>query len=447
MSCASGLAVICLAELTASAVFAQAPGLKIGTGTSVVTPFLEESMAGYYYPRSAEGVHDDLYAKAMVFDDGRAQMVWVASDTIHVTRPAVEEARRRIQKQLGIPASHILISAIHSHTGPEITPEYAMTLGHRIADAVVTAHGRMSAARLFVATEQEPSLPHYRRYLMKDGTVVTNPGFLNPGIVKPMGEIDPRVPVLFAEDDRGAPLATWVNYSMHLDTVGGTWISADYAYYLGRMLAKLKGPDMLTVFTIGAAGNINHWDVRRPGPQRGYGEAQRLGEVLGAAVVKAYAHMEPVEPPRIHALSGIVHLSTQKVTRDDVAQAKKVLAIPPEQGVDFTLERVKATRVMDVVNRKGEDLAAEVQILSVGAVAIVGIPGEFFVELGNEIQRKSPFANTFIVALANDNIGYIPTRAAFEQGAYEPTCAMMAPGGGERLVAKAIELLQELKRQ
>jgi len=436
-----------VAWLAASSACAQAPRLKIGTGASVITPFLEQSMAGYYYPRSAEGVHDDLYAKAMVFDDGRNQMVWVACDTIHVLRPAVDDARLRIRKQLGIPASHILISATHSHTGPEFTPDYVAMVGHRIADAVVSAHGRMSAARLFVATGREPSLPHYRRYLMKDGAVVTNPGFLNPNIVKPMGEIDPRVPVLFAEDDRGAPLATWVNYSMHLDTVGGTWISADYAYYLGRMLARLKGPDMLTFFTIGAAGNINHWDVRRPGPQRGYGEAQRLGEVLGAAVVKAYAHIEAVEPPRIRALSGIVHLATQQATPADVAQAKKVLAIPPEQGVDFTLERVKATRVMDVVNRKGEDLAAEVQVMSIGAVAIVAIPGEFFVELGNEIQRKSPFANTFIVELANDNIGYIPTRAAFEQGAYEPTSAMMAPGGGERLVAKAIELLQELKRQ
>jgi hypothetical protein len=442
MSCAGGLVVLSVAGL-----FAQAQPLKIGTGTSVVTPFLEQSMAGYYYPRSAEGVHDDLYAKAMVFDDGRDQMVWVACDTIHVTRLAVEEAKRRIQQQLGIPAGHVLISATHSHTGPEFTPDYVAMIGHRIADAVVTAHGRMGAARLFVAIEQESSLPHYRRYLMKDGSVVTNPGFLNPSIVKPMGEIDPRVPVLYAEDGRGAPLATWVNYSMHLDTVGGSWISADYAYYLGRMLAKLKGPDMLTVFTIGAAGNINHWDVRRPGPQRGYGEAERLGEVLGAAVAKAYTHIEPVEPPRIHALSGIVHLSTQEVTPDDVAQAKKVLAVPPEQGVDFTLERVKATRVMDIVNRKGEDLAAEVQVLSIGPVAIVGVPGEFFVELGNEIQRKSPFANTFIVALANDNIGYIPTRAAFAQGAYEPTSAMMAPGGGERLVAKAVEMLQGLKRQ
>jgi neutral ceramidase len=435
-----------VAMLLAQAVLAQAPALRIGVGAGVITPFLDQPLAGYFYPRTGEGVHDDLYAKALVFDDGRDQIVLVACDTVSVARSAVDDARRRIQKQLGIPADHILISATHSHTGPEFTPEYLAMLGHRIADVAVTAHGRKGRARLFVANESEPSLPHYRRYFMKDGTVVTNPGFLNANVVKPAGDIDPRVSVLFAEDDRGTPLVTWVNYSMHLDTVGGTWISADYPYFLGRMLAKLKGLDMLTVFTIGAAGNINHWDVRRPGPQRGLAEAQRLGEVLGAAVVKAYTHLDPVAA-KVGALSTTIRLPLRKVTPADVAAARKILAVPPPRDVDFILERVSATRTVGIADRKGEDIVAELLALALGPVAIVGIPGELFVELGLEIQQKSPFAQTVVVALANDDIGYIPTRAAFEQGGYEPTSSPIVPGSGERIAAKAVELLKDLKRQ
>lgn len=250
--------------LLGSVALAQAPSLKIGRGASVITPFLDQPLAGYYYPRSAEGVHDDLYAKAVVFDDGVHELALVACDTVSVARSAVEDARRRIEKRLGIPPDYVLISATHSHTGPELTPEYVETLGRRIADAVVTAHGRKSIARLYVTTEQESALPHYRRYWMRDGTVVTNPGFLNPDVVKPAGEIDPRMPVLFAEDGEGAPLLTWVNYSMHLDTVGGTWISADYPYFLGRMLARAKGPDMLTVPAESRHSSCNGcWDRRR----------------------------------------------------------------------------------------------------------------------------------------------------------------------------------------
>ena len=191
----------------------------------------------------------------------------------------MEEARQRIQNQLGIPPGKILISAIHSHTGPgDITPDYESVL--RIASPMpwsLPMAGNVLQSYSSRPNTSRPS-PHYRRYRMKDGSVVTNPGFLNPDIVQPLGEIDPRVAVLYAEDDAGAPLLTWVNYAMHLDTVGGGWISADYAYFLARALARLKGPDMLTVFTIGAAGNVNHWDVRRPGPQRGFDEAQRLGK-------------------------------------------------------------------------------------------------------------------------------------------------------------------------
>jgi hypothetical protein len=261
-----------------------------------------------------------------------------------------------------------------------------------------------------------------------------------------MGEIDPRVPVLYAEDERGAPIATWVNYAMHLDTTGGTWISADYAYYLARMLARVKGPDMLTIFTLGAAGNINHWDVRRPGPQRGPAEARRLGEVLASAVVKAYTHMEPVAT-RLAAAASPLRLPIPKVTPEEISKAKQIMAVPPRTDVDFTLDRVKAGRVMDTAARKGEDMLTEVQAITAGPVAFVSIPGELFVELGRDIQRQSPYPFTFVVTLANDGGNYIPTREAFEQGAYEPTSARIAPGGGELIAAKAIELLKQLKGQ
>jgi hypothetical protein len=424
-----------------------AQGLRIGAGSSVITPYLEQPMAGYYYPRAADGVHDDLHAKALVFEAGGEQIVLVACDTVDTSRGAVEEARKLIGKRLGIPAGHILISATHCHTGPVLTPDFEQTLSRRIADAVTTAAGRKTPARLFVTTEQEASLPHYRRYLMKDGTVRTNPGFLNPDIVKPMGEIDPRVGVLFAEGERGEPLLTWVNYAMHLDTVGGTWISSDYPFYLGRLLGRVKGPDMLTVFTIGAAGNINHWDVRRPGPQRGQQTAQRLGEVLGAAVVKAYTHLEAVTDVRLAARSARLRLPCRKVTAEDVASARKIVAVPPDPNVDFTLERVRAVRDLQIEKRRGEDIEAEIQVLAAGPVAFVGIPGELFVELGREIRQKSPFPYTFVVTLANDGLGYIPTREAYDQGAYEPTSTLFAPGSGEMIRDKAVELLRGLHQQ
>lgn len=422
----------------------QTGTLRLGMGASVITPYLDQPMAGYYYPRTADGVHDDLHARALILDDGRAPVVLVACETIEMPRKVVDEARRRIEKQLAIPPGRILISATHCHTGPQMTADYEQMLARRIGDAVVTASGRKQAGRLFAAAEQEGSLPHYRRYLMKDGNVRTNPGFLNPDVVKPVGPIDPRVGVLFAEDEAGGPLLTWVNYAMHLDCVGGTLISADYPSFLARFLGRIKTPDMTTVFTNGAAGNINNWDVRRPGPQRGFDVSRRLGEVLGAAVVKAYTHLEPVSP-QLRAVSATLSLPPAPITTQEIAEARKILATPPPPNIDFTIDRVKATKVMGIHQLEGKNLEAEVQVISIGQVALVGIPGELFVELGLEIQKRSPFAHTFIIELANDTLGYIPTRQAFAQGSYEPTSSRFAPGAGEAMVEKAVELLKQLK--
>ena len=248
-----------------------------------------------------------------------------------------------------------------------------------------------------------------------------------------------------AEDEKRSPMLTWVNYAMHLDTVGGTWISADYAYYLARTLAAVKGDDMLTIFTIGAAGNINHWDVHRPGPQRGFQTAEGLGEALAGDVVKAYTHLQPLDSVHIKAVSETLQLPLHEITEQEVKESEKIVAQPPPMNVDFTLDRVKAEKVMHVFKRNGQPLQAEIQVVSAGPVAFVGIPGEYFVELGLRIQKESPFPYTFIVELADGDLGYIPTRDGFAQGGYEPTSTPLAPGSGEKMADTAIELLKRCR--
>jgi hypothetical protein len=429
--------------LTSLAAESAGQGLRVGVGITVINPFLDVPLAGYYYPRPPVGIHDDLHAKTLVFDDGHDQIVLVACDLVELPRAAVENARQRIQKSFGIPPDHILITATHSHTGPQMVPEYVPKLGHWIADSVEMAEHDKQPVQLLEAVEEEPSLPHNRRYLMKDGKVATNPGFLNPNIVEPVGPIDPRLPVLTAETPQGRRIMTWVNYSMHQDTVGGDWISADYSYYLGRMLSTFEGPDMTTIFTIGAAGDINHWNFHQPGPQRGFDTAKRLGEVLGADVLKAYTHLSPVDSNHMRAMSSTLKLPFQDVSRDDVQKAEQILSVPPPPNVDFTLDRVWATKVMKIHDSKKPNISAEVQVVTLGPLAFVGVPGELFVQLGMQIIKESPFPDTFILELANQDIGYIPTKEAFEQGGYEPTSAVFVPGGGEKIVKEALALLNQ----
>ena len=199
------------------------------------------------------------------------------------------EARRQIEAATGIPGAHVMISATHTHTGPVINRESSLDelvgatsdLGRRyteklpelIAKSVIDANKKLAPARASAALGKEEGLSFNRRFVMKDGSVSWNPAKRNPDVVRPAGPIDPDVGVVYFDTPKNAPVATYVNFAMHPDTVGGEGVSADYPGVLSKLLAGYRGPDMLTVFANGCCGNINHRDVswldRQKGPRRG----------------------------------------------------------------------------------------------------------------------------------------------------------------------------------
>ena len=97
----------------------------------------------------------------------------------------------------------------------------------------------------------------------------------------------------------------------------------------------------------------------------------------------------------------------------------------------------------------GETLPVELQVMQIGdETAVVGLPGEVFVELGLSIKRASPYRHTIVIELANgDESGYIPTRLAYQGGGYEVINSVFQPGGGEQLVETTIEMLRAMKVQ
>jgi hypothetical protein len=280
---------------------------------------------------------------------------------------------------------------------------------------------------------------------MKDGGFGWNPGKGNPLILRPAGPIDPDVPVIAFEGPAGERLATYVNYALHLDTVGGLEISADFPYTLSRALAAIHGEKTVTVFTLGCAGDINHLDVTWDDPQKGHAEAARIGTVLAGAVVETVPRLQPLEPGPLQSRSETVVLDLASVTDADVAEARRVL----EKGTDDRavpfLELVKAYQVLDVLALEGKPVEAEVQVVTLGRdVAWVGFPGEVFVELGIALKRASPFRHTIVSELTGGSIGYVPTRQAYTQGQYEVISARVAAGSGERLVEVTTRILGEL---
>ena len=356
-----------------------------------------------------------------------------------------------------------MISATHTHTGPsldidaprflqsgatqDVLGPYLDELPGRIAQAVKRAEAALAPTHLSAAVGQETSLAFNRRFHMKDGSVGWNPGKLNPQIVKPAGPIDPAVSlVCFRRPDR-APLACYVNYAVHLDNVGGDQISADLPHTVSDCLNRAQGLDLVTVYTNGCCGDVNHIDVTWGEPQHGHDNAARMGIILAAEVLRTFPKLKPVQEAPLRVRRETVQLPLPEVTPADVAQARQVAQRQDQDDAarPSFMDTVQAFKVLDVAAREGRRLETEVQVITLGSeLAWVALPGEVFVELGLALKQDSPFPITIVAELANDCIGYIPCRRAYPQGNYEVVSARCAEGSGELLVQTAVRMLKEI---
>lgn len=443
---------------------AHAGPLRAGAAQVVITPPKGAPMAGYYNSRVAEGTHDNLYAKAIVFEKDNVKVALVACDVVSLPRELTDKARQIIQAKTGIAADHVMISATHDHTGPviltvpsrynlqgemkRITQEYTDALPARIAEAVELANGHLQPAQIRAAVGRETSLAFNRRYFMKDGTVGWNPGKLNPNILRPAGPTDPSVPVVYVETTEGVGIAAYTNFAMHQDTTGGLQFSADYSYALGKILGMAKGTNLVNVFTLGCAGNVNHLDFSRKDPQSSFAEAARIGAVLAGDVLKTIQRAAPVAVSRIEVSSQVLKLDLPKFMPDEIAWAHKTQATFDTDHQAPFLDLVRAAKIIEIEARHGEPFDAEVQVIALGdQAAFVSFPGEMFVEFGLTLKEDSPFPVTIAVELANGGLGYIPNRQAYRQGAYEVVSSRVLPGAGEMLMNSGLAQLDATFRR
>ncbi len=434
--------------------------LRVGVAAVSITPPEGAPLAGYYRKRLSEGVLDDLYSKAVVVERDGAKAAVVVCDILTLPRHVVESARKLIEQQTDIRGANVMIGATHTHTSPVVSGEntrdmldggdsdaamkYTARLPALIAQGVVEANRKLAPARLSATIAHEDGISFNRRFWMRDGSVSWNPPKFDRNIIRAAGPIDPEIGFLYFETADAKPIASVVNFAMHSDTVGGQRISADYMGQLSRLLAEYKGREMLTLFALGACGNINHRDVFWRDNQKGINEAFRIATVLAGALNRSWDDLKPLDAGAIQMRSETVKLPLAPISDEDVAKANDVVKRLNDPKTTF-MEQVKAFQALDINKRNGRPLEVEVQVISIGKdAAFVSLPGEVFVELGISIKKASPFPYTMIVELANGSVGYIPNKPAYPEGNYEVVSARCAAGSGEMLVAAAVKLLNEM---
>jgi hypothetical protein len=155
--------------------------------------------------------------------------------------------------------------------------------------------------------------------------------------------------------------------------------------------------------------------------------------------------LNAIAEPALAVRSEIVQAPLQRYGPDKVAWARESIKKVGARALSF-LEQVEAYKILAIEMRGGETIPLEVQVFRLSRdVAVVGLPGEVFVDIGLAIKRASPFPTTLVIELCQDAPGYIPTKKAFAEGSYETVNSRIAPGGGEMITRAAIRLLKALK--
>ena len=462
--------------LSASSSF-QTGEFKLGAAKTGMTPPKGSIIGDSYGIRVSEGVHDELYIKTLVFEQAGQRVAFITLDVISLPHLLVMTSRALIHKQTGIAVNNIILNATHLHAGPQMNPlfwdvvggsaklksqEYTHKMPELILESVESAISKIQPVHVSIGNVQETSISFNRRFLMKDGTFKTNPGKLNPNIVRPAGPIDPSLSMVYFESLDKKPVAILVNFALHVAVVGGNNFSSDFPGVMSNLIGKVKGEEVVTVFTNGTSGNINHIDVSNSNQLSGFDESERIGTILADRVLNALNSLRPIPITSLKATIQAVNLPVFKVVEQlEMIWAKDVISkFGKPKGSGFA-DVVSAWRILDLVKYQGgldtrhnstttvpltvdgSALESEVSVIAFGdQMALVGFPGDAFVELGLGIKLNSPFPFTIVSEQSgNGTLSYIPNKKAFPEGQYEVNSARYRSGGGESLVDAALETL------
>ena len=461
-----GVLVTLLGSCTKQADQGVKSSLLIGIAESNYTPEVGLDMAGNYRgdDYASRGVHDSLYAKAIVASNEKGEKAALLTvDICYIPKESIDMMRGYIASNTTIEPGNIMITSTHTHSGPvgQLDAPKAKEYLSKAADAVIKADKNLKATVLSIGRSSEDRVSHNRRLRCKDGTTHMCWEKFEPGfVIEPWGPIDPEL-ITMSIAQEGKPTGVLVNFACHATTLtGNNWLyTADYPGYLAEAIRRVKGNDYIPMFFNGCSGNVTQVDYRIGFPDT-YQECQRIGYILGVSALEAIKNEKPISSDAVVVSREMVPVKHITITDEQYAWAQAVLekvkreGMPPLQA-DGIPDAQYAKDWVEMRQNQDKIDSLEVMVVRIGDAAFVGLPGEMFTEFGLEIKAKSPCRNTMVMGLTNDERGYFPTKVSFTQGpkgftpmitGYEttPGTTRYEIGAGEKLTASAIRQLENL---
>lgn len=421
---------------------------RAGAATSNITPEIGLPIIGGFSPYPSTHVHDELHVRCLVLEDGPTTVALVVCDLLGMHRSLSVEARHLIQESTGIPPSHVLISATHTHSASSALGErgyqsdqeldvYQKFVARRIADGVRRAKNQLRPAQIGFGSVDVPEHIFNRRWFMKEGSpallspfgrtdrVKMNPPGGHSDLIEPAGPIDPEVSFVAVREPSGRMIAVYSAYSLHY--VGGTGpadVSADYFAIFCETLQKLQadhdpGPPFVAILANGTSGDCNNINFRTPRPSKPpYEQMQFVAEDVANQVHKAIAQVTWQEASPLSAQYRELDVAWRTVEPALLDWALETETKPENLLKKTDLAVIYAGRIQRLA-KASPTTRLPVQLIRIGDIAIGTSPCETFAETGLEFKKRSPIKHSFMVELAHGYYGYLPTPRHFEFGGYE----------------------------
>ncbi len=433
--------------------------LTAGFSKVCISPPIGAPLAGFAARQGvSQGIHDDLFARALVLANGEAVVALVSVDLLALPGDFIKRVRERIQQSTGIEPSSVMVASTHTHAGPvtittffnpeeSVDSAYMDSLAKAVEQSVTSAWREQFPARVGVGVAEVDGVGVNRR---------------SPD----QRPIDEQVGIIKVDDGNGRTRAVLINYSCHPTVLGpdNLLVTGDFPNFAIERIERNIGPEGFAMFVNGTQGNISMGhssELSAIGvitPGRTFERAEELGHLLADATLVALPDIATSDAPTLNALTIPVNLPLKDYP--PLEEANTSLRDADELLARLTAEGAPLDQIMPAKTQRlyasitnfyaGEALALpeghlpiELQGFRLGDAAFVAIPGEVFVEIGLALKRQLPHM-TFVVGIANGYIGYLPTREAYTTGGYEVVSSKCQPEAADILVKKVASLTERL---
>lgn len=381
--------------------------MQIASFKRMITPEIPCLVAGYNYTDIASKIRDDLYMTGLCCDDGEQKILIISLDLLALDAWFIQRARKKCADIIGTIPSAVLFTCTHNHSGPQTIAEakvedkentpYMEWLEEAIyAEVSGLCDKFVSCDVYYYALNVDEN--RNRRYTARDNMTTFTPhrremlpiadGFAD----KEFGAM------IFTRPGSSDPIYAIGNYAAHPlaghgPGLGCRTISADFPGVFRDYVTQESGAECM--YISGAAG-----DMIPKEDELGADGMRQVGVSLGKAMLGAMID------------------ATRNPNRFRIAEPKVGSRI---NTFTAPLRRryYKNPNLLSSYYVDQETFCEEIQMVSIGDIAFVGLPGEPCAELGQEIKWHSPFRKTFIAFCATSYVDYIVPANFFVSGGYE----------------------------